>query len=345
MRHTRPASALLALALVAAAASGRPQAQPDPKPKAADAQKPLAEMIYPKAADPTDAAVAAALATDADVRMARAKIQLAEAELAKARQAATLKVIGLKGKLALLRADVRSAEARCAESARLLQTGVIPQGQLDGERDKLLAAKLALEAAETEWKLLTGSPAGSPAAAAAEFADKLSQPLVLQNESLRAEVADAAVLRALALAMAGRKTAAMTGPIPDRLRAALDKPVKLGAKGEKVTFEKALEVFKKDAGLDVPVRGNYPRVAFYDDKEPGRAVSVPVELVSQGEEMSVGAWFQWLEDNAVVDRNGAVTRHRFYVREYGILLSPTANAPPDAVTLHEFWKRKPEEKK
>ena len=50
----------------------------------------------------------------------------------------------------------------------------------------------------------------------------------------------------------------MKGPIPDRIRAALDKPVKLGAKGEKMTFDKALEVFRKEAGLDVPVRGTFP---------------------------------------------------------------------------------------
>ena len=39
-----------------------------------------------------------------------------------------------------------------------------------------------------------------------------------------------------------------------RIRAALHKPVQLGAKGEKVAFGKAIESIRKDARFDVPVR-------------------------------------------------------------------------------------------
>ena len=44
------------------------------------------------------------------------------------------------------------------------------------------------------------------------------------------------------------------GPAADRIRAALDKRVKLGEKGADVSFDDALQAFKKDAGLDVTVR-------------------------------------------------------------------------------------------
>src|SRR5438105_5062733 len=47
-----------------------------------------------------DAAIEAALANDPDVRMARAKIQLAEAEWTKARQAVTQKVLTLRSLIA-----------------------------------------------------------------------------------------------------------------------------------------------------------------------------------------------------------------------------------------------------
>src|SRR5205823_277808 len=136
---------------------------------------------------------------------------------------------------------------------------------------------------------------------------------------------------------------ALKGPIPERIRAALDKPVKLGAKGEKVTFEKALEVFKKEAGLDVPVRGSLPAVEAPDPKNPNECKNQPIQIKSEGEELPVGAWFQLFEDNAVLmnPRGGGTTRYRFYVREYGLFISPTDTAPPDALALTEFWKQKP----
>lgn len=113
------------------------------------------------------------------------------------------------------------------------------------------------------------------------------------------------------------KREAVKGPIPDRIRAALDKSVKLGAKGEKVTLAKALEVFKKDAGLDVPVR------------EFGRVTAITTD----GEELPVGAWFQLFADGNL--------DLRFLVREHGLLIAIKDQAPPDALGVVEFWKHKP----
>jgi hypothetical protein len=356
MRRFLTASALCALALVTAAASGQPQ--PDPKAKA----KPQDRAAPPKAPapkdDPTDAAIASALAHDPDVKMARAKIQLAEAELAKARQAVTLKVVTLKAKIDQLKADVRAAEERVAWSARMVEKGMLNQAQLLTERDKLEAAKGALAAAEVEWKLLTGA-AGSGAAGAAPGHDRTATWLLQYLAAGAPGREDEAVARALRYLAArqgrdsetaleqyllafelARERAAVKGPVADRLRAALDKPVKLGARGEKVTFEKALAVFKKDAGLDVPIRGTYPDRPLVDPKKPNEIQAQPIEIVSEGEELPVGAWFQLFEDISV---SGAPARRfRFYVREYGLLISATDDAPPDAPPLLDFWKRKPE---
>ena len=84
---------------------------------------------------------------------------------------------------------------------------------------------------------------------------------------------------------------ALRPTLPAAIRAALDKSVKLGAKGEMITFEKALEVFKKDAGLDVPVRGKFPMRPVIDPKNPlrrkelrgARRVEVLEPIVSRGE--------------------------------------------------------------
>jgi hypothetical protein len=335
------ASALVALTIITATAGGQPQ--PGGPKKGGDDKKLFGEKADKKPADPTDTAIATALANDPDVRMAKAKIQLAEAELAKARQAVTLKVVALKGKIDLLKTEVANLQESVAVLNQAFKQGAAPQSLLIPERAKLEAAMAALASAETEWKLLTAPGAGGP------VGDLLIEPndaVPLALRYLGAHTANdpaaARLAQFLAVMGAAREREAVKGPIPDRIRAALDKPVKLGPKGEKVTFEKALAVFKKEAGLDVPVRGAYPMRFSYDPKNPNEPQAHPIEIVSEGEELPVGAWFQLFEDSAgpVNRRNGEPTRFRFYVREYGLLASSAAAAPPDAPALTEFWKQK-----
>ena len=87
-----------------------------------------------------------------------------------------------------------------------------------------------------------------------------------------------------------------------------------------MTFEQALAVFKKEAGLDVPVRYG------------GRA-GLLGPIKSEGEELPIGAWFQLYQDQ---DVSGSI----LYVRDYGLLCTTKDTAPPDAPTLTEFWKQK-----
>jgi hypothetical protein len=327
MRRLLTASALLALAIFATSALGRPQ--PDgPKLKPADDKK--AEK---KPADPTDAAIAAALANDPDVKMARAKIQLAEAELAKARQVIALRVVTLKTKIDQFKTDVATAQNQVALTVRLVETGNASAPDLLTQRAKLEAAKSALALAEAEWKLLT--------VGAVTVADAGAKTAIEDLVDLSAEK-ERRYRRFLEVMMAMEAQNGPAGTIPDRIRSALDKPVKLGAKGEKVTLEKALEVFKKEAGLDVPIRGTFPPRTVFDAKNPDEVQNRPIEIVSEGEELPVGVWFQLFEDNTVFARRiGGTTRLVFYVREYGLLISSKESAPPDAPTLTEFWKQKP----
>ncbi len=308
------ASALFALTLCATTISAQPP-NPEPQPKA------LGEKADKKPADPTDAGISAALANDADVKMAKAKIQLAEAELAKARQVVTLKVLTLKAKIDQLKGELVAAEERVKATKGMVDKGTLPQAPLLIEREKLATAKTALALAEAEWKLLTGSDSDKLTARAVELLD---------NRKRNAELEDRLVSNYRAILELQKK---LVGAVPDQIRAALDKPVKLGAKGERVPFEKALEVFKKEAGLDVSVRG-FPTAIF--DPVTGRelldSTGQPrtIGITSQGETLPVGAWFQLLQDE---------NRGAFYVREYGLLFATTA--PPDAPTLTEFWKQKP----
>lgn len=349
MRQLMVASALFALALLTTAATGQPPGGGAPQPG-------TPEKKADKKVDPTDVAIAAALANDADIKMAKAKIQLAEAELAKARQAVTQKVFATQATIQQARLAVATAELELAATLNLLKVEKAPNPQDHPNyriaRDKLEVAKTKLAAAETELKLLTGSAppvggqsgAGPHAALDAIFAD------AALGSAKPGRDAEALVLAVkFYQTILDRSRTPVSGPIPDRIRSALDKPVKLGAKGEKVTFEKALEVFKKEAGFDVPVRGEYPKARPAVDGR-GEPILNPrgepllnqvAEVISEGEELPVGAWFQLYEDKAVLPGSNSPDRYRFYVREYGLLIAHVALAPPDALTLTDFWKQKP----
>ena len=300
----------------------------------------LAPKPKEKKTNPVDVAVAAALANDPDVLVARAKVQLAEAELAKSRQAVVLKVMTLNATIQDHKRAMASAEQRYAWAEAMMKNARMDQGTLLEEHGKLEGVRAALAKAETELKLLTGSgkeqgvellPGNAHEAAVGAGLRYLlsAQP--------GEESQHATAMWLLAGLDAYRTAHAIKGPIPDRIRTALDKPVKLGPKGEKVTFEKAMEIFKKDAGLDVPVRGK-----FQEKSDPEKPVTYQtVELVSEGEVLPVGAWFQLFEDHAVFYGSNPPTKYQFYVRDYGILIATKGTAPPDAQTIVQFWKQQP----
>jgi hypothetical protein len=304
-------SVLFGIGLLAVSALGQPPAGPNQPAKRKDEKK----------ANPVEALIAAALANDPDVRMAQAKLQLADAELAKARQAVAVKVITLSGAIEEQKRQVASAEDRVAWAARMVEKGFTSKPQLLSDRQALESAKAKLAQLETELKLLigggplgrNGGPAGPGMGMAMDSFPGMhpGDPYATRPDipvKIRFRVFDSA-----------------TGPIADRLRAALDKPVKLGAKDAKVTFEQAMEVFKKEAGLDIPIR----------ESTAGTGLSLQGErttIQSGGESLPVGAWFQLFQDF-----NGGV----FHVRDYGLLYTSKEAAPPDALTLTQFWKQQP----
>ena len=305
------ASALFGVGLLAVVALGQQPMSPRPE------QKPVE-----KKAKPADAAVAAALANDPDVQVARAKVQLAEAELAKAKQAVVLKVVTLSVTIDEQRRAVAAAQEREEWAARLYQTGKMTQAELLDGRAKLESAQAALARAETELKLLTG---GGKKPGIEFIPDDAHDPAVASGmrwllSADQGVEAQRATARALA-AWKERYSSAhgVKGPIPDRIRKALDKPVKFSTGEEVISIEKALEVFKKLAGLDVAVTL--------------RAQMNFVPIQTRGEELPVGAWFQMFADN----NPGFIIA----VREYGLLITRKDEAPPDAVTIVEFWKQKP----
>jgi hypothetical protein len=296
MPRRTTASALAAVGLLAAVAAGQ---QPAPPAK--------------KNSDPTDALIQKALANDPDVLVARAKLALADAELAKARQAAVARVLALRDTIDQQRQAVARLDARVTLHLEMVKAGRLTPDQALAVQEQLAAARAALAGAETDLRLLTGD--GPKAAADAGF--RITVPPLGGPPSDRIDLQWLAQFGSGAGGAVGPRAAA--GPIPDRIRTALDKKVRLGGKGDGIALDAAMEVFKKEAGLDVPIRPT---------------PSPMPRIVLDGEELPVGAWFQLFEDHGGLQGTGIT----FYVREYGLLVANRQTAPPGAMTLTEFWR-------
>ncbi len=316
--HRLTASALLLLGFGVATVWGQPPVKPPVKSPA--------EKKADKASS-TEAVVAAALIHDPDVQMARAKIQLAEAELAKSKQAVVLKVLALTATIQEHKQMIDLYKVSLVRKQQLVQSGVIQASELLADQQKLETLGAALARAETELKLLTGT-AGTAFGAA--------DPMRLESSFLlraRAHL-DGQLLKTDTLLQMEQAVLdynlrlpreAPVGDIADQIRTGLNTPVKLGAKGDRFTITQAFEAFKKEAGLDVPVR----------TMERGLLDHIKIE--SEGETLPIGAWLQLFED----DRSNPGVNFHFYLRDYGILFTNPNSAPKDALQLIEFWKMKP----
>ncbi len=294
MRRRMTASALAVITVFAGLSTGQP---PGP----------------PKAIDPTDALIQKALANDPDVQIARAKLALAEAEVAKARQAAVTRVITLRDTVEQQRQAVGRMAEKLAFVEKVAKQGGASREDLLAAQEQVAAARAALARAETELRLLTGD--GPKAAAGGGMGLRIHVPPL---GSLPPDQ-DPHVIRQLTEMIGqGLVRKGSSGPIPDRIRSALDVKVRLGNKGDGISLDAAMEVFKREAGLDVSIRPT---------------PSPMPRIVLEGEELPVGAWFQMFQDHG-----GQRDGFAFYVREYGLLVANRQTAPPDAMTLTEFWR-------
>ena len=104
------------------------------------------------------------------------------------------------------------------------------------------------------------------------------------------------------------------GPMADKLRAALDKPITFDSFGPMSVFFDVIKV--KHPELVIQIRVNEK---FLNADVSAKFKDVPLIAV-----------LQWCEDN--------LPEHRFVVREYGLLLAPVKDLPPGAVYMTDFWK-------
>jgi hypothetical protein len=254
-----------------------------------------------------------ALQSNPDVRVAEAKVREAEAKLNQTRLAVTQKVATLYASLDAAKQAVEVAEADLAGATKRFESGRITVEEYMKSRHQVAIAKAELAKLQAEVPYLVGKRLGEESASTDKAIENGLRWLghqhligAMDRESM------ATSLALLALREASLQKAA--GPMSDRVRKALDKPVTLDYR--KKSGEAVLKDLFEKADLPVHFRAKTASEVSLISKEP----------------LTLGAALQLYQDLA---DDGV----RFVVRDYGVLVTD-AKLPPGAVLLHDFWKSK-----
>ncbi len=275
----------LALFLVLTGVSlglGQPQA---PKDSAKPAKSKLEEML------------AEALKNNPDIRVAVAKAAEAEAELNRTRLQVTQKVVTLYYAIETQKTTITLTEKKVKRVEMLVKTATVSSEELEEARQTLTLAKAKLTELEAQLPALLGKT----------------------SYNLDFDGADDATLRFwLRSSYKPRPDDAKkaTGPTTDKLRKALETPIKVNYK--EMSFSDVLNELQKAV----------PGLSF-NDANPNSGALLTLRFA---EALPVSSILQ-----AVGDQTGV----RFFVREYGILAA--VNGPPGALTVQEFMRQKPTE--
>lgn len=296
---------------------GQPGGLPG-QPGAPGRQKPKKPQAEPSK---LEGMLAEALKNNPDIRVAAANLALAEAELNRTRLQVTQKVLALHHAILSQQATVDYEQKQYERMQRLLQTNAIDQQLVDERLAKLTAAKAKLAELEAQIPALLGKATRDEDKASESFLRELTiergrlYPLVGEAELIRTPRGE------LALKLKSSQRAA--GPMAEKLRKALQTPVKVDYKD--MTFDAILnDLSKKVEGLSF--RNLFERNS---GNFPGYKMSLRFE-----EALPVSAILQ-----ALSDETGCL----FFVREYGIVATSDKHVPPRALTVEEFLRQKPAE--
>ncbi len=298
---------MLALAMVLCGvgtiAAQQPGSPPKQKQKAAPEKSKLEEML------------AEALKNNPDIRVAAAKLAEAEAELNRTRVQVTQKVVALHAAIASKKAEVAYREKQFGRYQALRVQGTIDAKLVDEAEDKLALTKAQLEELEAQLPGLLGKSARVEAGAGAH------DTFVIQNTALRslARLTNSEFVYPvdqLVVVAEWERRHKATGPMAERLRKALQTPVKVDYKD--MNLKEILDY------LANRVEGASFRVVHvHGDNKISLSFkeALPLSAVLQ----------------ALADEYGCC----FYVREYGILGTNPNEAPPGAMKVEEFLRQKP----
>jgi hypothetical protein len=295
------AFALAGVSIALGQQTGAPPAKEKdaPKEKAPAGQSQLEQML------------AQALKNNPDIRVASAKATMAEAELNRARLQVTQEVVRLHAAVNSQQALVKYKTTQLKRFQDLMSQRAIDARLVDEKQDDLLATKAKLAELETQLDALLGkSPRG------AESGESAGGQRAAEALSRMQYVSEYSTAQALFRQVLEQHKPA--GPIAERIRTALEKPVTV--KGTEGLVTEVLLLLEKKTGV------TFKRML---DSQPEPTLKLDLA------DLPLAAVLQYIEDS--------VPGYRFVVREYGILFAPEAKLPPGAVRVQEFLRQKPRE--
>jgi hypothetical protein len=290
------------------------------------------EQDQPTEKKPTalEESIAVALRNHPDIRIAEAEVQVAQAKLAQAKLLITQRITAAHAELAVARADAERATQQLDYMRKMVQKNVGSQAALQEAETKLQQFRAAVAAKEAMLKSLTGSPDDERRFEGTSFSyGTLKLTPRVANSHLAFDV-----------------KVALPQSVTDKLKAALDTPV-LMDKQQGVELEVFMTELLKKANVDLKVR-----LPATENKHLARNVT-KLDLDAGDHQLRV--WLQLVLDETNNYRNMNLylqptgdkkpMRYELYLREYGLLLSTPELAPPEAITLQQFYRQLQAERK
>jgi len=297
---------LLLSATALTAQTEKPKPPPTPKPKPVEA-KPA------KPAEPPsiEAKIASAIKNHPDVRLAEAKLLMAEAELDRAKLAIAQQVMAATAKFEQLQVEAE-VHLRAIEKLEKSGTAIGALERLQYE-SKAFLSKSAFQAAEAELKSLIGSPKPD------------RQSYFRRQEPETPKEMDYGVPESLVLNQALRDliTVSVTINLPE------------------LRIDEAFAQLQKQSGVE----GLVIRSSCFDSMKD---LKNPPKTKAFSGTLTVAAWIELIMDDFRSSRNALPADLKdceIYVREYGLLIEQPARAPGDAVRLSDFVRAVGERKK
>lgn len=281
--------------LVVLLAGGLVLAQP-PAPK----EPPVKKETGEKKPATLEEMLARALRDNPDVRVAEAKLREAEAELNRTRLAVAQKVIAAVTALERARKVAEDAEARYRRLQKLADGRGVSKEAVDEAALALALAKAEVAKLEADLPLLFG-----------RLSDRDDVPALIMGWKWAPVGAEGPARPA------APTRPAVSGPMAEKIRKALDTPVQLEVKLGTNLID-ILDQLTKRYDFGVPFR-----CLTGDDV----GVLKPMPLFPK---VPLAAFLEALEDS--------FTDVRFVVREYGIAAGRAKDLPPDALRAVDFWR-------
>jgi outer membrane protein TolC len=252
-----------------------------------------------------------------DALAALAKLRVADAELAQTKLVISQKIATLKAKINGHKQTLSALESHFKDIQNLQANGVASKAEFVPFQIRVLETRNLLSRLQSELKSMTELRQSQ-----AEARPAINQYMGDATGGI-GELPLVAQFLLKSSAVANRPA----GSAAEKLTAVLDKKVKFEAKAQPAA--EVIKSLKEKYGLDVMIR--MPLL----EKDGGFPLERITISVNPGD-MTFTTWLELIMDDLNSKMNQEDMKFAVYVREYGLLITPTKLVPQDAVTLKEF---------